>query len=116
MRCSSWFRHAQALSRPDSLWRAWETLRWDGALGMSNWWLHHVDPHLSALLDPVTGAFAGCGDGHRTSDPADRGGAGRAVRSARDTVGAGPVLPGLTGPVSVPPRPPPARQRSRRTP
>ncbi|WP_442816950.1 hypothetical protein [Streptomyces sp. NBC_01445] len=20
------------------MWRAWETLRWDGALGMSNWW------------------------------------------------------------------------------
>ncbi|MCX5079431.1 DUF4913 domain-containing protein [Streptomyces sp. NPDC001939] len=67
--CPSWFRHAQALSRLDSMWRAWETLRWDGALGMSNWWLHHVDPHLSALLDPVTGPFAGCADGHRTSEP-----------------------------------------------
>ncbi|MFB7708390.1 DUF4913 domain-containing protein [Streptomyces sp. NPDC056105] len=39
------------------------------SLGMSNWWLHHVDPHLSALLDPVTGPFAGCADGHRTSEP-----------------------------------------------
>lgn len=34
--CPSWYAHAQALSRLDSLWRAWETLRWDGALGMSN--------------------------------------------------------------------------------
>lgn len=67
--CPSWYADAQALSRLDSLWRAWETLRWDGALGMSNWWLHHVDPHLSVLMDPVTGPFAGCADGHRRSEP-----------------------------------------------
>ncbi|MGW6398140.1 DUF4913 domain-containing protein [Streptomyces sp. NPDC055134] len=69
MRCPSWFSHAQVFSRLDSMWRAWETLRWDGAMGMSNWWLHHVDPYVSALLDPVNGPFARCGEGHQRDEP-----------------------------------------------
>ncbi|MER7199519.1 DUF4913 domain-containing protein [Streptomyces sp. CB01635] len=44
-------------------------MRCDGALGMSNWWVHHVDPHLSALLDPVTGPFAPCAQGHQMDEP-----------------------------------------------
>lgn len=67
--CPEWYRHAEALSRLDSVWRAWESLRWDGGLGMSNWWLHHADPHVRALLDPVTGPFVNCGDGHRDPVP-----------------------------------------------
>ena len=67
--CPAWFRHAQALSRLDSLWRAWEFLRFDPALGMSNWWLHHVDPTVRALMDPVTGPFAQCADGHQQDEP-----------------------------------------------
>jgi hypothetical protein len=67
--CPSWFRHPEALSRVDSVWRAWEFLRFDPALGMSNWWLHHVDPHVRALTDPVTGPFARCVDGHQPEVP-----------------------------------------------
>ncbi|MFE2757515.1 DUF4913 domain-containing protein [Actinosynnema sp. NPDC059335] len=67
--CPSWFRHAQALSRLDSVWRAWESLRFDPALGMANWWTHYADPHLRALMDPVTGPFARCVDGHRSDEP-----------------------------------------------
>jgi hypothetical protein len=67
--CPSWFRHPEALSRLDSVWRAWEFLRFDPALGMSNWWLHHVDPHVQALMDPVTGPFAHCVDSHRPEVP-----------------------------------------------
>jgi hypothetical protein len=67
--CPQWYRHAQALSRLDSMWRAWEMLRFDPALGMSNWWLHHADPHWRALTDPVTGPFAYCVDGHHSPDP-----------------------------------------------
>lgn len=67
--CSSWFRHAQALSRLDALWRAWENLRFDPALGISNWWTHYVDPHMRALMDPVTGPFARCADGHQNNEP-----------------------------------------------
>ena len=67
--CPSWFRHPEALSRLDSVWRAWEFLRFDPALGMSNWWLHHADPHVQALMDPVTGPFAHCVDGHQPEVP-----------------------------------------------
>jgi len=67
--CPSWFRHAQALSRLDSVWRAWEFLRFEPSLGMSNWWLHHVDPHVRALTDPVTGPFAQCVNGHQSDEP-----------------------------------------------
>lgn len=67
--CPSWFTHAQALSRLDSLWRAWEYMRHDGALGMSNWWTHHVDPTMSALMDPLTGPFARCANGHERNEP-----------------------------------------------
>ncbi|MFJ7996370.1 DUF4913 domain-containing protein [Streptomyces sp. NPDC096310] len=67
--CPSWFTHAQALSRLDSVWRAWEMLRFDPALGMSNWWIHHAEPHMRALMDPVTGPFARCGDGHQSEEP-----------------------------------------------
>jgi hypothetical protein len=63
--CSAWFQHPEALSRLDSVWRAWEFLRSDAALGISTWWLHHVDPHMRALMDPATGPFARCVDGHR---------------------------------------------------
>jgi hypothetical protein len=63
--CPSWFRHAGALSRLDSIWRAWEHLRQDPALGMANWWTHYADPHMRALMDPVTGPFARCANGHQ---------------------------------------------------
>jgi hypothetical protein len=62
--CPEWYRHASALSRLDGIWRAWEFLRFDPGLGMSTWWVHHVDPNLAALMDPATGPFARCGDGH----------------------------------------------------
>lgn len=67
--CEEWYRHPEALSRVDSLWRAWEHLRFDPATGMSSWWLHHADPHLRALMDPETGPFGGCTDGHRNTEP-----------------------------------------------
>ena len=67
--CPRWFAHAQALNRLDSIWRAWEMLRFDPALGLSNWWVHHADPHLRALMDPVTGPFARCVDGHQSDEP-----------------------------------------------
>lgn len=68
--CPEWYRHAEALSRLDSVWRAWEALRHDGGLGMSNWWTHHLDPNMRALLDPDTGPFARCVDGcHGFNEP-----------------------------------------------
>ncbi len=67
--CSSWFRHAPALSRLDSIWRAWEHLRFDPAVGMSNWWTNYADPNMRALMDAVTGPFARCVNGHQDPEP-----------------------------------------------
>ena len=67
--CPEWFRHAQALSRLDSIWRAWEHLRFDPAVGMSNWWTNYADPNMRALMDPVTGPFARCVNGHQDPEP-----------------------------------------------
>jgi hypothetical protein len=67
--CAEWFRHAQALSRLDAVWRAWEHLRLEPALGIANWWTHYVDPHMRALMDPVAGPFARCRNGHENSEP-----------------------------------------------
>jgi hypothetical protein len=58
--CPSWWRHPEAIARVTALWRAFEHLRLDPALGMSTWWLHHADPHLRALMDPDYGPFAVC--------------------------------------------------------
>lgn len=67
--CAEWYRHAQALSRLDAVWRAWEHLRLDPAVGMSAWWIHHADPMMRTLLDPATGPFAQCVGGHRDPEP-----------------------------------------------
>ncbi|WP_405714446.1 MULTISPECIES: DUF4913 domain-containing protein [unclassified Streptomyces] len=62
--CPSWWRHPEAIVRLNVLWRTFEYLRHDSTLGMSHWWLHHVDPHLAILLHPVTGPFRNCRSGH----------------------------------------------------
>lgn len=54
---AEWWRYDEALQRLEALWRAWEHLRLDPALGMSVWWRDHADPHMAALLDP-DGPFA----------------------------------------------------------
>lgn len=66
--CAEWYRHPQALSRLDAIWRAWEHLRQDPALGIANWWLHYADPTMRALMDPH-GPFARCADGHQPDEP-----------------------------------------------
>ncbi|GGX36585.1 DUF4913 domain-containing protein [Streptomyces chryseus] len=58
--CPKWWLHPEALSRLAALWRAWEHLRNEPALGMSTWWLHHADPHMRALMHPDLGPFAMC--------------------------------------------------------
>lgn len=57
--CPKWFLHAEAVSRVTSLWRAWEHLRLDAAIGMSVWWRDHADPHMSIMLSPE-GTFHSC--------------------------------------------------------
>lgn len=57
--CPEWWRHPEALARLDALWRAFEHLRLDPALGMSVWWRDHADHHLAVLMDP-DGPLKGC--------------------------------------------------------
>lgn len=57
--CPEWWRHGEAISRLEALWRAWEDLRRDGKTGMSSWWRDHADHHMQILLS-TDGPFKGC--------------------------------------------------------
>jgi hypothetical protein len=65
--CPQWWRHPEVIMRLEALWRSFEHLRLDAALGASVWWRDHVDPHMAAILDP-DGPLKGCNltDGHST--------------------------------------------------
>jgi hypothetical protein len=68
--CPKWWKHPEAVSRLWALWRAFEMFRVQGGSGMSSWWVHHADAHLSALLDE-RGPFADCRKrGHADTDHA----------------------------------------------
>jgi hypothetical protein len=67
--CPEWYKHPEALIRVEAIWRAWEHLRLEPALGISTWWLNHADPHMRVLMDQE-GPFKKCAyDGHKTSAP-----------------------------------------------
>lgn len=71
--CPQWWKHGEATSRIEALWRAWELARRDAGSEMSLWWLLHADPHMAALLD-AEGCFSRCsatkGHFHREALPA----------------------------------------------
>ena len=67
--CPQWWRHAEAVARLESLWRAWEHLRQDAATGLSVWFRDHADHHMTILLD-ADGPFKGC-DGHHSDHPVE---------------------------------------------
>ncbi|MCZ2404922.1 DUF4913 domain-containing protein [Paenarthrobacter sp. Z7-10] len=48
--CPEWYKHPEALIRMEGIWRAWEHLRMEPALGVSTWWLNHADPHMRILM------------------------------------------------------------------
>ena len=54
---ADWWRYPEAVSRLESLWRAWEALRLDGATGSSSWWRDHADHHMPMLMS-ADGPFA----------------------------------------------------------
>lgn len=63
--CPEWYKHPEALIRMEAIWRAWEHLRLEPALGVSTWWLNHADPHMRVLMDKE-GPFKKCAyDGHK---------------------------------------------------
>jgi hypothetical protein len=57
--CNEWQQHAEAITRLEALWRSWEHLRLDAALGMATWLTNHLDPQLAALHSR-SGTFAQC--------------------------------------------------------
>ncbi|WTW94918.1 DUF4913 domain-containing protein [Streptomycetaceae bacterium NBC_01309] len=60
MWCPSWWMHPEAVARFSVLWRAFEYLKLDAAIGLSTWWIHHADPHIRALMHPDLGPFVLC--------------------------------------------------------
>lgn len=54
---ADWWRYPEAVIRLEALWRSWEALRLEPALGMSVWLRDHADHHLSVLMSP-DGPFA----------------------------------------------------------
>lgn len=57
--CAHWWRHAEAVSRLDALWRAFEAHRHGDPSGMAVWWRDFADP-LMATLTAENGTFAQC--------------------------------------------------------
>lgn len=67
--CAQWWRHAEAISRLEALWRSWEALRLDPLLGMATWYRDYLDSQLPVLTGPA-GPFADC-DPTQHFDPAE---------------------------------------------
>ncbi|MGH8774411.1 MAG: DUF4913 domain-containing protein [Jiangellaceae bacterium] len=59
--CPRWWDHAEAITRLEALWRSWEALSRDPALGMATWLTQHLDPQLPQLMGN-RGPFARCSD------------------------------------------------------
>ena len=47
-----WWESAEAIIRLEALWRSWEHLRQDPAVGLSVWLRDHADHHLAVLMSP----------------------------------------------------------------
>ncbi|MGE3194624.1 MAG: DUF4913 domain-containing protein [Microbacteriaceae bacterium] len=94
---ADWWRYPEAISRLDSLWRAWEALRLDGTFGMSVWWRDHADHHMRMLMAP-DGPFATS----RDTNEADPTAAARAMvgKSSVERPAVGP-LPYTAPPVGM---------------
>lgn len=56
--CDDWWRHPEAISRFEALWRTWELARLDPA-GIAGWYREHLDHHLPILLGE-DGPFRHC--------------------------------------------------------
>jgi len=67
--CPVWWEHAEAIVRLTMLWRTWEVLRLDPAVGMGTWFRDHLDPQMHILLGP-DGPFSACEvEGDRAHNP-----------------------------------------------
>lgn len=54
-----WRRHPEIVLRMQALWEAWEGARISKEPdAMSNWWIHHLDPHLAKMLEGTSGPMS----------------------------------------------------------
>lgn len=58
--CPEWWRHPEAVSRLEALWRAWEVCRYQDGEAPARWWWQHHDPIFTVLSHPKRGPFADC--------------------------------------------------------
>ncbi|WP_433717435.1 DUF4913 domain-containing protein (plasmid) [Nocardia sp. CA-084685] len=67
--CPHWFKHGEAVSRLEALWRAFEEARRGDGGEMAAWWVTLCDPMMDRLFDPK-GTFEYCSveDGHEHQD------------------------------------------------
>lgn len=67
--CPAWWNHIEAVVRLDAMWRSWEHLRQNPALGISSWLRDHGDYHMTVLM-AQDGPFQGCSPtkGHTERD------------------------------------------------
>lgn len=66
--CPQWQDHPEAVLRLDALWRAYESLRSDGPLGMATWLTNFLDPQMAVLLGRG-GPFGQCSTDRHTVGP-----------------------------------------------
>jgi len=66
--CATWWKHDEAVFRLMALWRSWEALRSDGAMGMASWIRDHLDSTRRELLGS-DGPFQAC-DGEAQGEAA----------------------------------------------
>lgn len=57
--CQHWYKHGEALSRLDALWRSYEAMRVGDPTGMAVWWRDFADPTMAALTRE-SGTFDSC--------------------------------------------------------
>ena len=69
--CSQWWRHPEAISRLEALWRSWEALRTDPLLGIASWYSAHLD-HQLPILTAAAGPFAECDPTQHFAPETDR--------------------------------------------
>ncbi|UUW93017.1 DUF4913 domain-containing protein [Pimelobacter simplex] len=57
--CEKWWEHAEAITRLEALWEAFEVMRLQPAPSFSTWLRDHFDVHMRTLTDPE-GVFYNC--------------------------------------------------------
>ncbi|MFZ2173001.1 MAG: DUF4913 domain-containing protein, partial [Rhodococcus sp. (in: high G+C Gram-positive bacteria)] len=54
-----WWLYPEVAGRFKALWYAWEEARVsDKASAMSNWWIHHLEPHVRVIFDSDSGPMS----------------------------------------------------------